>query len=354
MMSDGAPILPEMETSPFPRSAVPEDADLRSTFLAPPLLSPEQPENPRSLNIAVVGIPNVGKSTLVNQLVGTKVSIVSPRAQTTREQTRGVLTEDNTQIVFLDTPGFVSHSEGRRLGLDRSVLSDARHALVQADMILNILDNRHIQEKITPQLDAALTFEHTTKDTIPPELLACKRILVVNKVDTVKSKRALLPVAQHATGHPVLPYDEVFFISALKSLGLDDLKSFLLSSAVPRPWSYHAAQATDQSIHRLVHEAIREQTFYALGQELPYEIQQSLAGWNVNEEGVLEVMSALIVKSNSQKVIVIGKGGEVIRQISARAENELQRIIRRPVKLSLNVKVAAKFELERKGGSTPL
>ncbi len=270
--------------------------------------------------VAVLGAPNTGKSTLVNRLVGAKVTIVSPKVQTTRSRIRGIRVIDRVQIVFVDTPGiFVP-----RRRFERAMVHAAWSGAGDADAILLLVD---AQRGIT--VETASIIERLRERG--------RAILVaLNKVDVVP-RRTLLPLAA-AVGETGLSA-EIFMISALDGDGTDDLLGVLAARMPPGPWLYPEDQLTDISERLLAAEITREQLFLQLRQELPYAVAVETEGWTQARDGSVRVEQVVYVQRGSHKGMVLGKGGRRIKAIGAAARVELAEILGRPIHLMLFVKV---------------
>src|SRR4249920_3223726 len=246
--------------------------------------------------VALIGAPNVGKSTLVNALVGSKVTIVSRKVQTTRALIRGIVIEDNAQIILVDTPGIFSPK--RRL--DRAMVSTAWSGAHDADLVCVLLDAR---EGIDEEAEAILTKVATVNHS---------KILVINKVDIV-SKEKLLKLAQAANER--LKFAETFMISALSGDGVDDLRRTLAAMVPPGPFHYPEDQMADAPMRHLAAEITREKIFQKLHQELPYQSTVETDSWTERKDKSVRIEQTIFVERDSQKKIVLGKGGQSIKAI---------------------------------------
>ena len=270
--------------------------------------------------VAVIGAPNAGKSTLVNQLVGQKVAITSAKAQTTRARVMGIALADATQIILVDTPGIF---EPRRR-LDRAMVNAAWEGTQAADAIVLLVDPiKQRRHELLPLIEALKN---------RPE----RKILVLNKVD-VSKKEPLLELAQELAG--TADFAEVFFVSALTGDGVPELKSRLAELMPQSAWHYPEEQVSDASERLLAAEVTREQLYQQLHEELPYDAAVRHEVYVQRKDGSVEVRQQIVIARDSQKPIVLGKQGSRIKAIGEAARNELSTILGVPVHLFLHVKV---------------
>ena len=270
--------------------------------------------------VALIGAPNVGKSTLVNALVGTKVTIVSPKVQTTRTLVRGIAIADKSQLVFVDTPGIFAP----RRRLDRAMVTSAWTGAHDADIVALMVDaKRGLDEETDAILDKL-------KD------VGKRKILILNKVDLV-DKPGLLALAQSLHGRG--DFAATFMVSALTGDGLGDVKAWLAANAPPGPWHYPEDQISDAPLRSLAAEITREQVFNRLHQELPYRSTVETDIWKELRDGAVRIEQTIYVERESQRKIVLGKGGASIKAIGAAARAEIAGIIEQKVHLFLFVKV---------------
>ncbi len=274
--------------------------------------------------VAVLGAPNAGKSTLVNALVGQKVAIVSAKAQTTRARLMGIALhktgEFETQMILADTPGLFAPK--RRL--DRAMVSAAWDGAQEADVILLVVDGRKKKREYLAEI----------LDSLKPR--PERKILVLNKVDET-AKEPLLIAAQELT--EAAGFDEVFFISALTGDGVDELKTRLAGLMPEGAWHYPEDQVSDASERLLACEITREQLYRQLHDELPYDSAVRPESYTTRKDGSVEIHQQIVIARNSQKGIVLGKGGSKLKSIGEAARKELAQLLGVTVHLFLHVKV---------------
>ena len=278
--------------------------------------------------VAIVGAPNAGKSTLVNALVGQKVAIVSPKAQTTRTRLLGVAMEGDTQLLLVDTPGIFEPK--RRL--DRAMVAAAWGGTEGADLIALVVDGKG---GTGPKVSAIA--ESVAKR---PE----RKFLILNKVDIADKPKLLIHAERlHALGS----FDETYFVSATTGDGLAELKASLAAAMPAGPWHFPEDQVSDASERMLAAEVTREQLYLQLHAELPYASAVETETYSERPDGSVEIHQQILVGRPTQRAIVLGKGGARIRDIGARARAELTRIMGKDVHLYLHVKVNPKWEDDR-------
>lgn len=280
---------------------------------------PEAETGTRCGFIAVIGAPNAGKSTLVNTLVGAKVAIVSRKVQTTRTTLRGIAIEGVSQLVFIDTPGIFAP----RRRLDRAMVDAAWGGAGDADQVVLVIDAAKGLDEDVERILGKLEGRR-----VPP-------LLVLNKIDRTKKERLL---ALAADLNARLPFGATFMISAINGDGVADLKTHLAASVAPGPWHYPEDEISDAPLRVLAAEITREKMYNRLHDELPYEAAVETTAWLEQKNGV-RVEQTIFVERDSQKRIVLGKGGSMIKQLSTEARKELSQILERPVHLFLFVKV---------------
>lgn len=278
--------------------------------------------------VAVVGAPNAGKSTLVNALVGQKVAIVSPKAQTTRTRLMGIAIAGDSQIMLIDTPGIF---EPRRR-LDRAMVQAAWGGAADADVIALIVDARAgLGPKVMAIVDGLKA---------RPE----PKILVLNKVD-IAAKDKLLVHAARLT--EALAFDAVYMVSAATGDGVADLKAALAAHMPEGPWHFPEDQVSDATDRMLAAEVTREQLYLQLHAELPYASAVETEQYRERDDGSVEIHQQILVARPTQRAIVLGKGGQQIRTIGERARTELARLLGRKVHLYLHVKVKEDWDEDR-------
>lgn len=274
----------------------------------------------RSGFVALIGAPNAGKSTLVNQLVGTKVSIVTHKVQTTRAIVRGIATHDRTQIVFVDTPGIFRP----RRRLDKAMVTTAWGGAKDADLVLVLIDaERGIRGDAETILDNLAG-------------MAQPKILVLNKVDRVRPE-TLLKLTADANARA--GFERTFMISALTGSGCSDLLDFLATRLPEGPWYYPEDQISDLPMRQLAAEITREKLYLRLHQELPYSSHVETEKWEEKKDGSVRIEQVIYVERDSQKKILLGHKGETIRAIGEAARKEIAEILEQKVHLFLFVKV---------------
>ena len=270
--------------------------------------------------VALIGAPNAGKSTLINRLVGTKVSIVSHKVQTTRSIVRGIAMIGRSQVIFVDTPGIFRPK--RRL--DRAMVETAWGGARDADLVAVLID---AAKGAGAEAEALLD-----KLAEVPQ----PKILLLNKIDTVK-RDSLLPVT--AQVNEKFKFDRTFMISAATGDGLDDLTAYLAGAVPAGPFLYPEDEVSDVPLRQLAAEVTREKLFERLHQELPYASTVETESWKEQKDGSVRIEQVIFVERDSQKKIVIGKGGETIKAISMAARKDIAEIAEKPVHLFLFVKV---------------
>jgi GTP-binding protein Era len=270
--------------------------------------------------VALIGAPNAGKSTLLNALVGAKVSIVTPKVQTTRTLVRGIAIAGASQLIFVDTPGIFSPK--RRL--DRAMVGTAWGSTQDADLVALLIDSR---KGLTDDEDAILK---TLADIRPA------KVLVLNKVDLI-DKRALLTLTQQLNERA--SFAATFMISALSGDGVGDLKTWFAAHVPPGPWLYPEDQTSDAPMRQLAAEITREKLYLRLHQELPYQSTVETEVWKELRDGAVRIEQTIYVERESQRKIVLGKAGQAIKAIGAAARIDIAAAVEQPVHLFLHVKV---------------
>jgi GTP-binding protein Era len=270
--------------------------------------------------VALIGAPNVGKSTLVNALVGAKVTIVSRKVQTTRALIRGIVIENNAQIILVDTPGIFAP----RRRLDRAMVSTAWSGAHDADLVCVLID-----AKAGIDADAEAIFSRLAD-------VAHEKILILNKIDQVPREK-LLVLTKAANDR--LAFVRTFMISALSGDGVDDLRKALAEMVPAGPFHYPEDQMSDAPMRQLAAEITREKIYQQLHQELPYQSTVETDSWSERPDKSIRIEQTIFVERDSQRKIVLGKGGATIKSIGANSRKEIAEIVGLPVHLFLFVKV---------------
>ncbi|HTJ58383.1 MAG TPA: GTPase Era [Devosiaceae bacterium] len=274
--------------------------------------------------VALVGAPNAGKSTLLNALVGTKVSIVTHKAQTTRAQIRGVVTDGPVQVVFIDTPGIFAPK--RRL--DRAMVNSAWTGAGDADMVAFIVD---VERGITPELEALI---------VGLEDIRNPKILILNKIDLLPHEK-LLGLSE--TLNQRLKFEATFMISASKGHGVGDFLRWVEAHVPEGPWHFPEDQLTDLTLALTAAEVTREKLFLRIHDEIPYNVTVETERFEVKKDGSYKIDQVIYVTRDQHKKIVLGAGGQTIKSIGADARTELMGMFDTPVHLFLFVKVREKW-----------
>lgn len=291
--------------------------------------------------VALLGRPNVGKSTILNQLVGEKIAAVSPKAQTTRRRFRGIRTDAESQIIFIDTPGMHKAPEGHRL--NEYFVAEAIDSLADADVLVYLIDGSRPFEPEREGSDEALVIA-----TLKAALAKRPRPLFVllNKQDLwEKGDTRFAGQAVFRSALKDLPVREIFPVSAKNGSGLDAFLAAVKKELPKGPALYPEDEITDQNLRTIAAELIQEKLFYFLGDELPYSCAVEIESWKDPEEGrkFPEIHAAIHVERESQKPMVIGKGGAKIKEIGQSAREAIERIVGGKVVLKLHVKVTPKW-----------
>lgn len=270
--------------------------------------------------VSVIGLPNAGKSTLINALVGTKVSIVSRRVQTTRTRVLGIVCEGPAQTVLIDTPGVFS----ARKTIERAMVGAAWDSIEGADKIIHLVDCAY---KNPLKENAAIIERLKDRKNV---------ILVFNKVDKAKKPELL---ALSAALNETLPYEATFMISSLEGIGVEDLKHYLAKAMPQGDWAFPEDQASDMPMRLFAAEITREKIFNRLHQELPHATLVETEEWETFDNGDIKISQAIYVRRDTQKAIVLGKRGSMIKEIGQASRKELEDILEQRVHLKLFVKV---------------
>ena len=270
--------------------------------------------------VALIGAPNAGKSTLINALVGSKVAIVTPKVQTTRTLLRGIVMEGQAQLVFLDTPGIFAP----RRRLDRAMVTTAWGGAHDADIVAVLID---VKSGLNDDAEALLKKLQEVRQP---------KVLILNKVDLVEKAR-LLALAQ--TANDTAKFEATFMISATKGDGVADVRQWLAAHVPAGPWHYPEDEVSDAPVRQLASEITREKLYLKLHQELPYQSTVETESWTERKDGSVRIEQTIYVERDSQKKIVLGKGGQSIKAIGEASRRELADILEKKVHLFLFVKV---------------
>lgn len=289
-----------------------------------PPATPPADKGTRCGFVSVLGAPNAGKSTLVNRLVGAKVTIVSPKVQTTRMRVRGIAIKDETQIIYTDTPGIFTPK--RRL--DRAMVDAAWGGASDGDVIAVLVDAKRGIDRDVERIIEGL------------EMHSSPTALVLNKIDGLK-REVLLALAETLNG--MARFDSTFMISALNGSGVDDLEAYFYGLMAPGPWLFPEDEISDLPQRLFAAELTREKAYFVLHQEIPYALTVETESWEEFKNGSVRIEQNLTVARDSQKGIVLGKGGQMIKRIRAEAQVELAEILGRPVHLFVRVRVREKW-----------
>ncbi|XOY57163.1 MAG: GTPase Era [Rhodobacterales bacterium] len=272
--------------------------------------------------VALIGEPNAGKSTLLNRMVGAKVSIVTHKVQTTRARIRGVAMDGQAQLIFIDTPGLFKP----RRRLDRAMVAAAWGGAADADVVVLMIEaHRGMSEGVKAILA-----------NLPDRMGKTKVALAINKIDKVKSE-GLLALTRDM--NEAFPFAETFMISAERGHGCDALRKWLVDQVPEGPWLYPEDQIADLPMRMIAAEMTREKLTLRLHQELPYELTVETENWEERPDGSARIDQLIYVARDGHKGIVLGKGGETIKQVSQAARAEIMEFVGRPVHLFLQVKV---------------
>lgn len=283
------------------------------------------------LTVALAGAPNAGKSTLTNYFVGEKVSIISPKVQTTRDLIRGIFVEGDTQIIFIDTPGVFIPKKARLL--ERKIVKTAWTGIRSADLVCLMID---ATEKFGSKVQLILD-QFSSKEI--------KHVLVLNKVDMVK-KPKLLELTKEITDY--FPnFSEIFMISAKTGEGVDQLKEYLMKQTKEGEWIFKDDEITDAPIKFLASEITREKLFLKLDEELPYSVDVETENWEEFRNGDIKIQQVIYVLRENQKSIILGKKGQLIKQVGVEVREELQKFLNRKVHLFLFVKLKENWVEEK-------
>jgi GTP-binding protein Era len=284
--------------------------------------SPPSPSDTRCGFVAVLGAPNAGKSTLINAMVGTKVTIVSDKVQTTRTLVRGIVMHDRTQIVFIDTPGIFSPQKR----LERAMVSAAWSGTEDADIVMVVvdLDKKNIPGRETENIINRL------KDLDVPA------VLILNKIDTVRPEKLLTIAQDMNTRHD---FAATFMVSATRKSGTKDIVNWLSTRLPDNPWIFPEDDVSDMPMRLLAAEITREKLFHKLYRELPYALTVETESWENFDDGSIRIEQVIYVEREGQRKIILGKDGDMIRHVGEKSRLELAELFETPVHLKLFIKV---------------
>lgn len=288
--------------------------------------------NTRCGFVAIIGAPNAGKSTLLNAMVGSKLAIVTHKAQTTRAKLRGIVVSGASQIVLVDTPGIFAP----RRRLDRAMVTDAWSGAADADVVLLLID-AHRPEAAEDGVALITTLREHVGAGRPV-------LLVLNKIDLLAKEKLL---ALTDTLNAAMPFADTFMISALAGDGVPALVADLAARMPEGPWMFPADDATDQPLVRLCAELTREQLLLQVHDELPYQLTVEPESWENFKDGSVKISQVVFVRRETHRVIVIGQGGQRIRAVRVAAQQEMAELVGRRVHLFLHVKVKEDWEDRR-------
>jgi GTPase len=269
---------------------------------------------------AIIGAPNAGKSTLVNQLAGTKISIVSHKVQTTRARIRAIIVEGGVQAVLVDTPGIFAPKRK----LDEAMVKSAWDGATEADAVVLLVDARRGMDEQAEKIIAQLKANNA------------KAMLALNKVDLLRPDQ-LLPLSQKL--NEAFAFTDTFMISALNGSGVEQLKNKIVGLMPAGPWHYPGDQAADVNLRFIAAEITREKIYERLHEELPYSSTVETEGWEEKRDGSVKISQTIFVERDGQKAIVLGKGGQTVKTLGQLARTDMEQAFERKVHLFLFVKV---------------
>ncbi|KAG7382377.1 Era Like 12S Mitochondrial RRNA Chaperone 1 [Phytophthora pseudosyringae] len=314
-------------------------------------LIPDEPSNPKALDLAVIGRPNAGKSSIMNRLLNVTVSAVSPKYNTTRDRILGILTEGDAQLSFYDTPGLIKPKESHEYV--QTLVTTAAETLQGVDLSMLVVDSvKRLDEAALQALEKVLT---TSAQVCSPTMLVMNKYDLVGQRERMNLDIKVKELSQmveeiygkhyDANGSSLeidpLAYigDNSIKVSAMKGYGMDKLRKTLLSLAVDRPWSYHSSMHSDMSDLDLVTEIIREKLFCRFNKELPYTFEQENVGWTKFTDKSIRIDQDIFVPAARVRKMVVGHNGDTIRSVGMAARDEVEQLLQRRVHLYLNVRV---------------
>jgi len=280
--------------------------------------------------VALIGEPNAGKSTLMNYMVGAKVSIVTHKVQTTRARIRGIAIEDNTQLIFVDTPGLFQ----TRRNLDKAMVAAAWSGANDGDVVVLLIEAHRGITKGVEMILEGLSKRLRAKQKI---------VLAINKIDMVKSEKLL---AMTKEINDMFDFDETFMISAEKGFGVKELRAYFAANMPKGPWLYPEDQIADVPMRMIAAETTREKLMLRLHQELPYFLTVETTGWEQKKDGSVRIDQVVYVIRDRHKGIALGPKGQTIKAVSIAARTELKNLVGAEVHLFIQVKVRPKWENE--------
>lgn len=294
--------------------------------------------------VAVIGEPNAGKSTLINNIIGTKVSIVSPKVQTTRTRVLGIAMKDNAQIVFVDTPGIFdppkknnSQKGPSKNKMERAIVMSAWEGIADTEIILLLVDAQKMARTILGK-NKGKEIDGSTKHIIErlKQESGKRCILALNKIDQI-NREALLELSLKL--NELHDFEATFMLSALKGHGVEDVLNYLVKTLPQEPWHYPEDQVSDMPMRLLAAEITREKLFKMMHQELPYHLTVETENWEEFEDGSLKIDQTIYIARDAHKKIILGRGGEMIKKIGSMARGDLEEITGGRVHLKLFVKL---------------
>jgi GTP-binding protein Era len=306
----------------------------------------------KTLKVALVGPPNVGKSTLINAIIGQKIAIMTHKPQTTRSSTLGILTDGNFQIVFADTPGIFEPRKNHKL--EQFIVNNALKTIARTDLILLLVDayiiQKIVEENIDDRMSSRISMYHEAMKILLKSKNQKKILIVANKVDTLDDQLIVEDLNDDAKS---LVYNTIISseyksddkkiipVSALNALNIDVLIDTIKPYAKDRPWEFDSEQCTDISERALAEEITREQLYLVMHAEIPYSVKLDTDSWQEQEDGSISIHQSIIVLKDSQKNMIIGAGGRMVKLIGERSRIAITEALGTPVHLFLHVKVRA-------------
>ncbi|XP_014215995.1 GTPase Era, mitochondrial [Copidosoma floridanum] len=287
-------------------------------------------KNIKSLKIAILGLPNVGKSTLINHLIGRPVCAVSQKVHTTRSKAAAICSIDDTQLVFLDTPGLVGKGDIKKYKLEESFTRDAENSMKEADVVGVVQDMTNIRSRELISEKILSLLKSKRDDT--------NSILILNKIDTLTNKKDLLGVVAKLTSKEIWPnFTDVFMISALTGDGIDDLRNYFLDSAKDKNWEYKKDTITDQPVNDMIQRVVRSKLLDSLNQELPYRVNVGVEHLDYYPDNTVDVLVRIQCPTSRISRLLVGVRGERIKMLAKNAEQDLCKIFQTTVRLRLEV-----------------